>query len=684
MKRRIQLKPRSRQRGASLLLMAVIAALIVFGLFSFRSPVNFRTEQGLATADALAQAKAALIGYAATYKDTHTATDQVAGYLPCPDTDNDGNAEANCGSAGESVVGRLPWKSLGLPPLRDSDGECLWYAVAGRAKNSPKTADYNWDTPGQFIVQTPGSQILSGTTPHSRPLTVIFAAGRPLNTQTRSSGTGECSGGTAVNDFLEGLGTLGTGNTTITVGDADTIRNGTNNDRVLWISSTDIFTPIKKRSDFKTDIDAMLSDVANHLNTLTPASLPNASGSKGIAGVSTSYLGLALTPYKREFYTHWSNNLLYTKPGSTVKVNGESGCYAVLGFGGERTGAQSRDPSTLPVVESDTLSNYLEAPLLPVFQTTSDYTGNTDYFSTAASADLIRCIKGVIPPAVQASFSTNFTDFAASGGPGAAAPDAATQTLTLLDASGSTGGCFWYGNPVPLAGRTLRSYYTFQFGSSDNPGVFPDLRYGFTLQLVKGDEGNPNGCGNELNSGALGATATLAAPGTWGSRSFIVETDIHRSFTRNDPPGNHTAIMKNGSLDHAGFGDLLSSACNGTSNLCQHAAIDKFEDSPAPLAHNQRLEIITGCNNTCAICTPGLHAAPNTYAKVSVWSDCSNCSDVAINLDRITQPPTVQICSDLNPSGETAMNQVFVGFTGGFSSTFPNPVSIRDFVFRSE
>jgi hypothetical protein len=61
------------------------------------------------------------------------------GYLPCPDLDDDGWAEATCGSlSGDSGqaqrLGRLPWKTLGLPDLRDGDGERLWYAVSSKYK----------------------------------------------------------------------------------------------------------------------------------------------------------------------------------------------------------------------------------------------------------------------------------------------------------------------------------------------------------------------------------------------------------------------------------------------------------------------------------------------------------------------------------------------------------------------
>lgn len=678
-----RLPPAFRQKGAALLLFVLIGLVIGIGLVFSLVPSSGRVERNSISEAALAQAKSALIGYAITYRETHPNAvthefDQSFGYLPCPDTDNDGVAEVNCGATDVAVVGRLPWKTLGLPALRDGDNECLWYAVSGRAKNNPKTAIYNWDTTGQFVIQDATGNSVAGATPHEQPLAAILAAGSVVGSQARAGGGAtECGGNNNVADYLEGVGALGTGNTTIALATADSIKNGTNNDRAQWITAAEIFGPIKKRADFKTDVDTMLSDLKIYLDGLPPAALPAATGSKGMATVAANYLGTVLPARKANFFSNWQDNLLYAKPGSPSIVNGETNCHAVLLFAGERlTPGQPRSTTA----ERDTPANYLEAPLAALFPAQGSYTGNIDYFSNNSSADLVRCIKGLTPPAAQASFATDFGAFTASGAAAAVAPDAAAQALTLLDASGSTGGCFWYENAVPLAGRTLRSYYTFQFDFADPAGGL-DLGNGFTLQLTRGDLGLPLGCGNETNNGALGPTATGAAPGTWGSFSFIIETDIRRNASRNDPAGNHTAIMKNGSVDHAGFGSLSSSACNGTSNLCEHAATDKFEESPTPSAHNQRLEIFTGCNSTCAICTPSSHVAPNTYAKVSVWVDCVNCSDVTTNLDRSVQAPTVQICSNLDAS----MNAVFFGLTGGFrSGPSNNRVTVRNFVLRSE
>ena len=126
-----------QQRGIALLLvlslLGLLAVVLVIGFTGDLTRQNKRQQQ---TADALARAKDALIGYAANYRDDHP--DQVFGYLPCPDMNGiagEGIANPACGTEDVTVIGRLPWKSLELPPLRDGDGECLWYAVSGNFKN---------------------------------------------------------------------------------------------------------------------------------------------------------------------------------------------------------------------------------------------------------------------------------------------------------------------------------------------------------------------------------------------------------------------------------------------------------------------------------------------------------------------------------------------------------------------
>ena len=133
------------------------------------------------TAIALAQAKEALIAYAATYKDTHddpgSSSYTVPGYLPCPDLGPPASRRpgcaGSCGSSLVSVMGRLPWKTLGLDALKDGSGECLWYAVSGTYKNNPNGVSgstttsnmMNWDTNGQFDVKdASNTTFLAGST----------------------------------------------------------------------------------------------------------------------------------------------------------------------------------------------------------------------------------------------------------------------------------------------------------------------------------------------------------------------------------------------------------------------------------------------------------------------------------------------------------------------------------------
>src|SRR5689334_3496860 len=123
---------RARQHGAVLYLalLALVAAIGLMFAVELALPAG-EAARARATDSALAQAREALLAYAAD-----RAIDSVVGpgYLPCPDLDDDGWAEATCGSLDgasgqDERLGRLPWKTLGLDDVRDGDGERLWYAV---------------------------------------------------------------------------------------------------------------------------------------------------------------------------------------------------------------------------------------------------------------------------------------------------------------------------------------------------------------------------------------------------------------------------------------------------------------------------------------------------------------------------------------------------------------------------
>lgn len=211
---------RPAQRGQVLLILLVILVMgIGAAFYTFVGPTGSAIERDKITAAALAQAKEALIGYAAGV--SNLAAGGRPGDLPCPDTNDSGSTGSSCGDAagttGQTLrIGRLPWKSLGLPDLRDGDGERLWYAVSNNFKFNNRTSCILPGQPGYFVgaevgclnsdsrgtitVRDPvGNVINDGSNPNaftpSGVIAVIFAPGGVL--QRQGAGTAQirdCSG----------------------------------------------------------------------------------------------------------------------------------------------------------------------------------------------------------------------------------------------------------------------------------------------------------------------------------------------------------------------------------------------------------------------------------------------------------------------------------------------------------
>ena len=181
-------------RGGALWL-AIIAAFLVaasLGAAALTSASSAQRER--ATERALAQAREALLAYAA---DRPIDADVGPGYLPCPDQDDDGWAEPVCGSLSGHLgqaerLGRLPWKTLGLPDLRDGHGERLWYAVSTRYKGllncaaSTACVDMTPDAAaGTITLRSPFGDLLHDGTRADGSATagaaaVVIAPGPPL------------------------------------------------------------------------------------------------------------------------------------------------------------------------------------------------------------------------------------------------------------------------------------------------------------------------------------------------------------------------------------------------------------------------------------------------------------------------------------------------------------------------
>ncbi|GAB6043732.1 hypothetical protein [Endothiovibrio diazotrophicus] len=152
-------------RGAVLLLalvaLAGLAAALLWRLET--AAERLQRERRAVGMAALAEAREALLGYA--LRDASRP-----GELPCPDYDRDGVIRiagsqrdyrgSRCRSDVDGVVGPgwLPWRTLGLPPLRDGYGEPLWYVVDD-AYHANGAVPLNSDTPGALTLDGVGEQV---------------------------------------------------------------------------------------------------------------------------------------------------------------------------------------------------------------------------------------------------------------------------------------------------------------------------------------------------------------------------------------------------------------------------------------------------------------------------------------------------------------------------------------------
>jgi hypothetical protein len=173
--------PPGRARGLTLLLAVLVLAL-AFAAVAAISALAPSASRDAASDRALAQAREALVAYAA---DRNITAWVGPGYLPCPDLDDDGWAEPTCGSQSgdsgqEQRLGRLPWKTLGLPDLRDGHGERLWYAVSSKHKGLLNCAQSRacLDMSPDSALGTLTVRDASGTLVHDGTSTDLYAVDR--------------------------------------------------------------------------------------------------------------------------------------------------------------------------------------------------------------------------------------------------------------------------------------------------------------------------------------------------------------------------------------------------------------------------------------------------------------------------------------------------------------------------
>lgn len=181
MSRRFRTRPPA-QGFALIALLALITAGILYFLVGQLDAATIQRKRDESTALALAQAKEALIGFAASVD--LAGGGGRPGDLPCPDKwpsghINAGRSTTPC-STSTSRLGRLPWRTLGIADLRDGSAEGLWYAVSTNFKNSPRIGVLNSDTTGTISVRDGAGNLLFDGSSGGGVVAVIIAPGPPV------------------------------------------------------------------------------------------------------------------------------------------------------------------------------------------------------------------------------------------------------------------------------------------------------------------------------------------------------------------------------------------------------------------------------------------------------------------------------------------------------------------------
>lgn len=277
-----------KQQGAALLIFILTTVVGASYLLVSKLNANIQlTEQTQATREALASAKAALIGYAVTYPDK-VNPDEGPGYLPCPDTHTESNkigwAKGNCSDDTGTTLGRFPFETLEMPELRDGSGEYLWYALSQNYRYGPyKLIPLNSNIPGTLTVDTIDDVVA-----------ILIAPGAPICSQDSRNSSSE----QYINprQYLDGVNADGTLNYTQRgphlCGGEDQF-----NDQVVFITRAELMAAVEKR---------VLGEVAQNLQDyyktvdyypwLSPFDNPQTSEFRGEIGTCAGHLPLLGDP----------------------------------------------------------------------------------------------------------------------------------------------------------------------------------------------------------------------------------------------------------------------------------------------------------------------------------------------------------------------------------------------------
>ncbi|MBZ0133957.1 MAG: hypothetical protein K8F53_15195 [Rhodocyclaceae bacterium] len=590
--------PPHKQRGAALLIFFLLLVMAGLGyLVSGLSPESVDARRTQQTQEVLSQARDALIGYAIQYRERQLATgtqDAMYGYLPMPDVGTSrfhASQTPACNTEGcamsfingafpadnETIIGRFPWKTLGLEPLRDGHGECLWYIVSANHKDLgiSSTVRMNWDTLSHLdVVVADGTAALfpALTNAHDRPVAVIFSAGPPLPGQNRATSATDdvsrCGGNYDVANYLDPATATALGGVTNYLAGTNKASGLTNavtpkaistqgkvfdtgsaflpnacqgsncnlvaNDIGMSLTGDQLFGAIRKHAYFRTDINAMLDRMVNCLRDQVIAS--------GTAARIADNACYDASQHPLGYYDHYKEQVFIAKPAASFTVNGDNSCAGALLFASQRIGSKQR----ITVAQKSDFSNYLEVPNFPL--TGTAFSG-PDLFDRsppqAVGQDIVRCIPSsaslneVTSPALDA-LGGQIVDY-----------DPNTRILTLgrifsitdtvRDNNASAFfGCSWTPEKHSM-GNGFRSYFSFNIA---------DAGEGFTFAVVDGDRNAENACGAAREHLGYSGDNLIRPPIAYPKIGVEIDTSKQTDpygtgYGRSDPDynGGHAGIV---------------------------------------------------------------------------------------------------------------------------------------------
>jgi hypothetical protein len=230
---------------ALLLILGIALSIFVYNMID---PAQASARRQARTEATLREVREALIGWSVQRTSTVTLPDARPGELPCPDINPlDGFEDGSCAAG---AIGRVPWRTLGVPEPKDETGETLWYSIAGPFRIWNTNANpINSDTRGNLTVY----QDSVATTLTTEAIAVIFAPGAPIGAQDRDASTTTLcpTTGTPIPrnacaaNYLETTATVNNAN----LGGPFIRAQGSNsfNDKLLVVTTADLITVVEQR-----------------------------------------------------------------------------------------------------------------------------------------------------------------------------------------------------------------------------------------------------------------------------------------------------------------------------------------------------------------------------------------------------------------------------------------------------